>query len=125
MNRHLVMASVLAVLAVAGAAPAAAMVPGGKGLVTVGPFQCEGLGTVTIRSPQGGSTGFTTTTGHHLVALSYNGTFTDLDGNVFTFSQTFGRKAGLATFTCAGTFVYPGEGTDEFTMEVAIVPPHS
>jgi len=67
---------------------------------------------VTVLSPDA-QTGWTST-GEHVVALSYNGTFTDLEGNVFTFSRSFGTKAGLTPLTCTATFEYPGEGTDEF-----------
>ncbi len=123
-RRSIAVASLLALLAVAVVAPASANVPEGEGrFLTFGPFQCEGLGTVTILSPDA-QTGWTST-GEHVVALSYSGIFTDLEGNVFTFSRSFGTKAGLTPLTCKATFEYPGEGTEEFTMVVAIVPPKS
>ena len=121
-RRGIAVASVLASLAVTAGAPASAKVPQGEGrFLTFGPFQCEGLGTVTVLSPDS-QTGWTST-GEHIVALSYSGRFTDLDGNVFTFSRSFGRKAGLTPITCTATVEYPGEGTEEFTMVIAIVPP--
>lgn len=125
-RRAIAVAGVVALLAVAAVAPASANVPKGEGrFLTFGPFECEGLGTVTIVSPEAGAavpTGWTST-GEHLVALSFSGIFTDLEGNVFRFSRSFGTKAGLTPFTCTATNVYPGQGTEQFTMEVAIVPP--
>jgi hypothetical protein len=124
MRRGIAVASVLASLAVAAVAPANANVPGGKGLVTYGPFDCEGLGTVTIVGFAGAPpTGFTPT-GEHLVALSFSISFTDLEGNVSSSSTSFGTKAGMEPFTCTATFEHP-EGTEEFTMVTAIVPPKS
>ena len=124
MRRGLAVAGLLALLAVAVAAPASAKVPQGEGrFLTFGPFECEGLGTVTVLSPDS-QTGWTST-GEHVVALSYSGTFTDLEGNVFTFFRGFGAKAGLTRVTCTTTFEYPGEGTEEFTMVLAVVPRNS
>ena len=44
--------STAAVLAVA-AAPSSAQVPGGKGLVDLGVFNCEGFGQVSVFGPRG------------------------------------------------------------------------
>jgi hypothetical protein len=124
-RRAISVASLLALLTVAVVAPASAQVPQGEGrFLTFGPFECEGLGTVTVVAP-GAATAVPTgwaSTGEHLVALSFSGIFTDLEGNVFTFSRSFGAKAGLTPITCTATFEHP-EGTEEFTMEVAVVPP--
>ncbi len=125
MRRRIVVATVIAFVAAALAAPATANAPKGQGLQTFGDFQCGALGTVTIFGPARGPVGFTTT-GLHLVALSFSGTFTDLEGNVFAFSESFGRKEGLTTtYTCTATFVHPGEGTERITVVAGIVPPTS
>jgi hypothetical protein len=128
MRRGIAVASVLASLAVAVVAPASAQVPQGEGrFLTFGPFECESLGTVTVVAP-GAATAVPTgwaSTGEHLVALSFSGIFTDLEGNVFTFSRSFGTKAGLTPITCTARFEHPGQGTEDFTMVVAIVPPNS
>jgi hypothetical protein len=125
MRRRITLAGVtFALLAFALAGPASANAPKGKGLVSFGEFQCEGVGPVSVFGPEGGPTGFTTT-GEHVVAQSFSVTFTDLDGNEFSFSKTFGVKAGLTTFTCTQSFEEPDEGSGEFTVVVAIVPPKS
>ena len=49
-----------------------------------------------------------------MIVLAAVGAVLGLEGNVFTFSRSFGTKAGLTPFTCTATFEYPGEGTDEF-----------
>ncbi len=125
MRRGIAVASVLASLAVAAVAPASANVPGGKGLdSTFGPFDCETLGTVTIVTSERGPTGWTDS-GEHVVPLSFSGTFTDPEGNVFTFSRNFGTKAGMNPFTCTTTYNYEDGSVEEFTMVIAIVPPKS
>lgn len=125
MRRGIAVAGLLALLAVTAVAPASANVPGPLDS-TFGPFECEGLGTVTVVAPAANTavpTGWTST-GEHIVGLTFSGTFTDLEGNVFTFFKSFGAKAGLRPFTCTATNEYP-DGTEEFTMVVAIVPPTS
>ena len=125
MRRRIIAATMIAVVAAVLAAPATANTPKGHGLQTFGDFQCQGLGSVTIFGPASGPVGFTTT-GLHLVALSFSGTFTDLEGNVFTFSKSFGEKKGLTTtYTCTATFVVPGEGTERITVVAGVVPPKS
>jgi hypothetical protein len=107
-------------LALAVAAPASANVPKGKGLVDLGEFECEGVGTVSVFGPAGGPVGFTTS-GLHVVARSLSGSFTDEEGNVVTFSKTFGKKAGLGPFV---TCTQVSEG-GSLTVSVAVVPPES
>jgi hypothetical protein len=111
---------VVGLVTLAVAAPASANVPQGKGLVDLGEFECEGVGTVSIFGPSGGPVGFTTS-GLHVVARSLSGSFTDEDGNVVTFSKTFGKKAGLGpSITCTQV------GEDGFiTVSVAVVPPEA
>jgi hypothetical protein len=118
-----VMSVTLGALATA-AGPASANVPGGKGLVDFGVVTCEGIGDVSVFGPrgEGAATAFATT-GQHVVLQSFDVTFTDVAGEVFTFSKSFGAKAGLTTFTCTQDISEPGEGTGEITAVVAIVPP--
>ena len=106
------------------AGPASASVPGGQGLESFGTVTCEGLGDVDVFGPrgEGASTAFTST-GEHVVLVSFSGTFTTTEGEVFEFSQTYGTKAGLTTFTCTQHFEEPGEGTGDITAVVALVPP--
>jgi|SRR5215211_3663854 hypothetical protein len=112
------------VLIAVAAAPASAQVPGGQGLVSFGTVTCEGLGEVTAFGPRGqfADTAFTTT-GQHVVQTNIDITFTDVEGNVDTFSKSYGQKAGLTTFTCTQHFEEPGEGTGDITVTVALVPP--
>lgn len=123
-RRGIAVAGVLASLAVTAVAPASTKIPPGRGLdSTFGPFQCEGMGSVTIVAPTAVTpvpTGWTST-GEHAVALWFGGRFTDLEGNVFEFTKSFGRKAGMTPFTCTAHYEYP-EGIEDFTMAVAIVP---
>lgn len=113
----------LSVLALT-ALPAGANVPQGRGLVSFGEVECEGLGTVSVFGPrgEGAATAFATS-GQHVVLQSFSVTFTDTEGHVFEFSKTFGAKAGLTTFTCTQHSDEPGEGTADITAIVAIVPP--
>ena len=114
----------LALIAVA-AAPASARVPGGQGLVDFGTVTCEGIGEVSVFGPRGelASTAFATT-GQHVVLLEFQVVVTDFEGNVVdTFSKSFGRKAGLTTFTCTQHVEEPGEGIADITATVALVPP--
>jgi hypothetical protein len=123
MKRWIIVALALALLLL-GAAPAWAHLPPGQGLVSFGPVSCEGLGTVEVFGPrgEGAATGFAET-GEHVVVKSLSGTFTDLQGNVFSFTKSFGAKAGLTTFTCTQHIEEPGEGTGDLTVVVATVPP--
>jgi hypothetical protein len=124
MRRWIAVASIaLGALGLASGS-ASANVPGGKGLMDFGVVTCEGLGDVSVFGPrgEGAATAFATT-GQHVVLQSLQGTFTDLEGNVFTFSKTYGKKAGLTTFTCTQQVTEPGEGTANITAVVAIVPP--
>lgn len=123
MRRRIIAATTVALIAAVLAAPASS-VPAGEGLQTFGDFQCGSLGTVTIFGPAGGGPVGFTTSGLHLVALSFDGTFTDLEGNVFTFSKTYGKREGLTTtYTCTATSVIPGEGTERITVIAGVVPP--
>jgi hypothetical protein len=118
-----VVSMTLGVLAMA-AGPASANVPKGKGLVDFGVVTCEGIGEVSVFGPrgEGAATAFAST-GQHVVLQAFDATFTDNEGNVFSFSKSFGQKAGLTTFTCTQHFEEPGEGTGDITAVVAIVPP--
>jgi hypothetical protein len=113
----------LSALAVA-AGSASANVPGGKGLEDFGVVTCEGIGEVSVFGPrgEGAATAFAST-GQHVVLQSFEATFTDTEGHVFSFSKSFGVKAGLTTFTCTQHFEEPGEGSGDITAIVAIVPP--
>ena len=42
-----------------------------------------------------------------MIVLAAVGPVLGLEGNVFTFSRSFGTKAGLTPFTCTATFEYP------------------
>ena len=119
----LVAASVVGLLGFA-AAPAGANVPMGKGLANFGTVSCEGIGAVDVFGPrgEGAATAFTTT-GQHVVVQSFSATFTDTEGNVFSFSKSFGTKAGLTTFTCTQHLEEPGEGSGDISAVVALVPP--
>jgi hypothetical protein len=123
--RHLIaVLSIALVLLALGVAPAGANLPQGKGLESFGTVSCEGLGMVDVFGPrgEGAATAFSTT-GVHVVLQTFSVTFTDTEGNVFSFSKSFGTKAGLTTFTCTQHFEEPGEGTGDLTAVVAIVPP--
>jgi hypothetical protein len=124
MKRSIVVGALGLTMLALTALPAGAKVPQGQGLVSFGEVQCEGLGTVSVFGPrgEGAATAFATT-GEHVVLQSFDATFTDTEGHVFTFSKTFGTKAGLTTFTCTQHFEEPGEGTGDITAIVAIVPP--
>ena len=123
MPGHMARAGLVALLALALAAPANANVPGGPGLVDFGQLECDGLGSISLFGPRGekAPTGFTTS-GLHLVATSIDVTFTDLEGNEFLFSKAYGTKAGWVTFTCSQSFEDPAEGSGMLTIVVAIVP---
>jgi hypothetical protein len=124
MKRWIVVGTLGLTMLALTALPAGANVPQGQGLVSFGEVQCEGLGTVSVFGPrgEGAATAFATT-GQHVVLQSFDATFTDTEGHVFTFSRTFGTKAGLTTFVCTQHFEEPGEGTGDITAIVAIVPP--
>jgi hypothetical protein len=124
MKRWIVVGTLGLTMLALTALPAGAKVPQGQGLVSFGEVECEGLGTVSVFGPrgEGAATAFATT-GQHVVLQSFEATFTDTEGHVFTFSKTFGTKAGLTTFTCTQHFEEPGEGTGDITAIVAIVPP--
>jgi hypothetical protein len=115
--------SAVAVGAVA-AATAVAGVPNGNGFISFGTFNCGSLGSVEIVGPrpEQAPTGWTTT-GVHLVAVSISGTFTDLEGNTFSFSKSYGAKAGLASFTCTAHFEDSNQGSGDETVVVVAVPP--
>jgi hypothetical protein len=122
MWRKKALASLLAVgsLALAATVPASASVPPGAGLPELGEFDCDGLGTIVVFGPAGGPVGFTTS-GLRLMARSAEAEFTDPEGNVVTFSKTYGQMAGLAPFeTCVLT------GPDGYlVVSVAAIPPAS
>lgn len=105
------------------AVPASARVPGGQGLASFGFATCEDLGVVEIFGPPAdpAATGYLIIPeepGVHVVATRFELTF---DGEV-VFSKSFGKKAGLTTFTCTQTFEEP-DGTGVFTLTAAVVPP--
>ena len=98
----------LAVAALA-AGPAAAQAPPGKGLQSE-TLVCNGEETTVVHG--NGASGWIG--GQHAVVNSF--TFSGPEG---TFTQTFGRKAGLTpTFTCVAE-----EGPNTFTAVGSPVPP--
>jgi hypothetical protein len=115
-----VMTGVLAALA--AAVPANAQVPDGKGLVDQGVFQCTGLGPVEVTTPRGSSAiGFTTS--GVAVLFSLNVTGTDPAGNPFSFSKTYGTRAGLTPpQTCTQHFDNE-MGVGDITAVVGFIPP--
>jgi hypothetical protein len=117
-----VLTVVLAALALA-AVPAGANLPPGAGLISVGTLSCEGFGDVDVVAPRPdqAAAGFTTT-GLTAVLFSITVVGTDPDGNPFTFSKSYGAKAGLTPVTCTQQFD-SANGTGEITAVVGIVPP--
>jgi hypothetical protein len=106
------------------AATASAEVPDGKGLVDFGTLTCEGIGEISLFGPRGpkAASGYLAETGQHVTATELEVTFTDLDGNVSTVSQSYGQKAAFTTFTCTQQFEEPG-GSGVVTVTLAVVPP--
>lgn len=102
--------------------PASAASPPGQGLFDFGTFTCEGIGDVTILAPRAGeaAAGFTSA-GETVITVSLSGTAT-FEGETFTFSKTYGAKAGLDTFTCT-QHIEDGGNVSDLTLEVAVVPP--
>ncbi len=111
----------VALLAVA-AAPASAASPPGQGLFDYGTFTCEGIGDISILAPRAGeaAAGFTSA-GETVITVSLSGTAT-VDGETFSFSKSYGVKAGLESFTCTQHFEEDGFVSD-LTVVVAVVPP--
>ena len=98
--------------------------PPGQGLVQFGPYECEGgVGVVDLFGPRGfkASTVFVPS-GQHLSLLSLEITGTDVDGNPFHSSKTYGQKSGLTTFACTQHFE-DGQATSDTTLVVGLVPP--
>jgi hypothetical protein len=123
MKRWIAAASVMVAALAPSAGPASAQ-PQGQGLVDFGVVNCQGIGDVSVFGPrgEGAATAFATT-GQHVVLLEFTISGTDPEGVPFTFSKSFGAKAGLTTFTCTQHFEAPGEGTSDITAVVALVPP--
>ena len=117
-----VLTVVLAALALA-AAPAGAALPRGAGLVSVGTLSCEGFGDVDVIAPRPSqaAAGFTTS-GLTAVLFSITVVGTDPDGNPFTFTKSYGAKAGLTAVTCTQHFE-GDQGTGDVTAVVGVVPP--
>lgn len=117
------LAAAVAVFALSASAVGAG-VPNGQAFISFGTFDCGALGSVEIVGPRAeqAPTGWTTS-GVHLVAVSISGTFTDLEGQTFSFSKSYGMKAGLASFTCTAHFEDPNEGSGDETVVVVAVPP--
>jgi hypothetical protein len=111
----------VALLAVA-AAPASAASPPGQGLFDYGTFTCEGIGDISILAPRAAeaAAGFTSA-GETVITVSLSGTAT-VDGETFSFSKSYGVKAGLESFTCTQHFEEDGFVSD-LTVVVAVVPP--
>ena len=125
MKLRLVLGASLASIALmAGVTPlsASAASPPGQGLFDFGTFTCEGIGDVSIIAPRAGeaAAGFTSA-GETVITVSLSGTAT-FDGETFTFSKTYGEKAGLDTFTCTQHIEDNGNVSD-LTLVVAVVPP--
>jgi hypothetical protein len=108
----------------AASATASAEVPGGNGLVDFGTLTCPGIGDVSLAGPRGpkAASGYLVETGQHVIATELAVTFTDLDGNVFSFSQSYGQKAAFTTFTCTQHFEEP-DGSGDLTVTIAVAPP--
>jgi hypothetical protein len=123
MKRWIAAGSVMVAALALSAGPASAQ-PQGQGLVDFGVATCEGVGEVSVFGPrgEGAATAFATT-GQHVVVVDFTISGTDPEGQPFTFSKSFGEKAGLTTFTCTQHFEEPGEGTADLTVVVALVPP--
>ena len=116
----------VALLAAAATPTSAAGPPPGQGLVGFGIWTCDGLGEVDLVGPRGDKAASvyatTATTGEHLNLLSLEITGTDLDGNPFDFSKTYGQKSALTTFTCTQHFE-EGQAISDGTLVVGLVPP--
>ena len=109
---------VAAGLVAAVAAPAsAAGPPPGKGLVSFGTWNCDGLGPVELVGPRGDKAASGYTAGMHEISFSLDvhGIF---EGETIDFSKTYGQKSALTPFTC--TFV---DGDVTTTLVVGLVPP--
>jgi hypothetical protein len=117
---HLAMLVVL-VLMLALAAPTMAAPPG-KGLETF-PATCAGQEDVVTVSA-GSSFWFR---GQHYLVTVFSGTFTPVEGDPEPFTQTFGKKKGLAgtSITCMVELVFPGEGSLSLEVTAVAVPPRS
>lgn len=114
--------SSVALLAGVAPTPASAALPEGQGLFDFGTFTCEGIGDVSILAPRaGGAAAGFTSTGETVVTVSLSGTAT-FDGETFSFSKTYGAKAGLDSFTCSQHFE-EGDYVSDLTVVVVIVPP--
>ncbi len=102
--------------------PASAASPPGQGLSDFGTFTCEGIGDISILAPRAGeaAAGFSSA-GETVVTVSLSGTAT-LDGETFSFSKSYGAKAGLESFTCTQHLEEDGNVSD-LTLVVAVVPP--
>jgi hypothetical protein len=120
------MLSTIALIAVI-AVPSSAQSPGGGGLVDFGTLACEGIGGASLFGPRG----LSANSGHlvigegvqHVIGTQIDFTFTDLEGNVSTLSQSFGQKAAFTTFTCTQEFEEPG-GSGELTVTLGYVRPN-
>ena len=93
---------VAAGLVAAVAAPAsAAGPPPGKGLVSFGTWNCDGLGPVELVGPRGeqGRFGLSRLPVMHEISFSLDihGIF---EGEPIDFSKTYGQKSALTPFTC-------------------------
>ncbi len=102
--------------------PAVAASPPGQGLFDFGTFSCEGIGDISILAPRAGeaAAGFSSA-GETVITVSLSGTAT-FDGETFSFSKSYGAKAGLETFTCTQHLEDDGNVSD-LTLVVAVVPP--
>jgi hypothetical protein len=113
--------------ALGSVSPAAADIPTGQGLVSFGEWSCPGLSDdpVTFIGPRGfkANTVYTAETGDQVILQSLDVTFDSTTGEDFSFSMTFGQKAGFTTtFTCTQQFS-DAEGSGESIAVVAVVPP--
>ena len=109
---------VAAGLVAAVAAPAsAAGPPPGKGLVSFGTWNCDGLGEVELVGPRGEKAASGYMAGMHEISFSLDvhGIF---EGETIDFSKTYGQKSALTPFTC--TVVDTDVTT---TLVVGLVPP--
>jgi hypothetical protein len=110
----------LALVATAVLSGTATAAPPGQGLETLA-VTCNGQAVnVTVSAGSSFWIG-----DQHYVVTSFITTFTPEDGDPQTFTETSGKKKGLAgsEITCTATFEEPGEGTFAIVVTAVAVPP--
>ena len=122
--KRLVFGLALAVATAVAAAPATANIPNGKGHVTIPGLECEGQeqGLIRVTRNLGKSAWIVETEQHYVVSMfSVTATFVPANGDppviVESFTNTFGKKAGLEPIRCEGRGSEPVPGG---TLETVI-----